>query len=133
MEWTAAAKRGCETALKRLSARTLSFTRSFSPIKKDTEEITAATAAVTEAGWAAVEVLDTRKNHALTGKKFSRKYPEKLAAASLKLPKRSPSIRSTPPLTRNCAVSTPWVTHPIKRTLLRDTTRSISSPNRRTW
>src|SRR6202044_1528252 len=45
-EWTAAAKRVCETVSKRPSARTLLFTRSFSLIKNNMEEITAAMAAV---------------------------------------------------------------------------------------
>src|SRR5579862_9226386 len=134
MEWTVAAKRVCETASKRPSARTLLFTRSFSPIKNNMEEITAATEAVTAAEWAAaVDIVDIQKNRAPMEKKSSNKFPERPAAASLKLPKKSPSTRSTPPLTRNCAINTPWVTHLIKPTPLPDTTSSISSRNRRTW
>jgi len=75
--------------------------------------------------WAAA-IATTPRNRAPMARKFSNKYPEKQAAASLKSPKKKRSIESTPRLTRNCAISTAWATPPIKSTLRRDITRSIS-------
>ncbi len=78
------------------------------------------------AEWEAAGTGDIRRNRAPTEKKFSSKYPEKRAADFLKSPKNSPSIRFTPRLMKNSAISTAWAMSRIKPTSARAITRFIS-------
>src|ERR1700689_1336151 len=124
MEWTAEAKRLCETPLKQPSAQTLLFTPFCLRTKKNTA---AAEVRTWEAGeWEAAGTGDTRRNRAPTEKKFLSKYPKKRADDFLKSPKNSPSIRFTPRLTKNSVISMAWATFRIKPTSPRAITRFVS-------